>query len=156
MVQVVIIASGWFFTDHRKVISWLTHFFAANTWSPVMYSLMDSDYRFSFLYSICAIIILNFWVINLLVAVVVNTFQSIRAETKKSAFGGELNAKAKRQAGSWSPVNVSRGENRVKKIYEKTQLFWVFLVLVNVVALGSKSDDSSQKFINITGENVHE
>jgi voltage-dependent calcium channel len=117
-----------------------------------MYSLMDSDYRFSFLYSICALIVLNFWVINLLVAVVVNTFQSIRAETKKSAFGGELIAKAKRQGGFGSPVIMTRGENRAKKMYEKTQLFWVLLVLVNVVALGAKSHKSSQRFIDVTGE----
>ncbi len=55
-----------------------------------MYQLMDSDHRAAFLYSITAIVILNFWVINLFVAVVVNTFQSIRADTKKSAFGADL------------------------------------------------------------------
>lgn len=52
-----------------------------------MYLSMDSDYFGSCLYFIVAVVILNFWFINLLTAVVVNTFKVIRAETKQSAFG---------------------------------------------------------------------
>ena len=54
-----------------------------------MYLAMDSDFFSSCLYFLVAVIVLNFWFINLLVAVVVNTFQDIRAETKKSAFGAD-------------------------------------------------------------------
>lgn len=62
---------------------------SVNTWAPVMYMAMDSDFFSSSLYFIVAVVVLNFWLINLLVAVVVNTFQSIRIETKKSAFGAD-------------------------------------------------------------------
>ena len=48
-----------------------------------MYSMMDSEFFSSCLYFIVAVIILNFWFLNLLTAVVVNTFKDIRAETKK-------------------------------------------------------------------------
>lgn len=54
-----------------------------------MYETMDTDYQPSALFFIVAVMVLNLWLMNLLVAVVVNTFQDIRAETKKSAFGGE-------------------------------------------------------------------
>jgi hypothetical protein len=54
-----------------------------------MYSSMDSDYFGSCLYFIVGVIIINFWMINLVVAVVVNTFKDIRASTKRSAFGAE-------------------------------------------------------------------
>lgn len=54
-----------------------------------MYMAMDSDYFVSCLYFLVAAVILNFWFINLLTAVVVNTFKDIRAETKQSAFGAE-------------------------------------------------------------------
>jgi hypothetical protein len=54
-----------------------------------MYETMDSDYQASALFFIVAVMVLNLWLMNLLVAVVVNTFQDIRAETKQSAFGGE-------------------------------------------------------------------
>lgn len=52
-----------------------------------MYSIIDSDFFISCLYFIMAIIVLNFWIINLFVAVITNTFDAIRAETKRSAFG---------------------------------------------------------------------
>lgn len=54
-----------------------------------MYETMDSDFFSSALFFIVAIIVLNLWLMNLLVAVVVNTFQDIRADTKKSAFGAD-------------------------------------------------------------------
>ena len=45
------------------------------------------EYFVSCLFFIMAIIVLNFWLINLFVAVITNTFAAIRSETKKSAFG---------------------------------------------------------------------
>jgi hypothetical protein len=54
-----------------------------------MYRAMDSDFFSSAFFFLVAVVVLNFWLINLLVAVVVNTFGDIRAETKKSAFGAE-------------------------------------------------------------------
>ena len=54
-----------------------------------MYLAMDSDFYSSSLYFLLAVIVLNFWLINLLVAVVINTFKGIRAETKRSAFGAD-------------------------------------------------------------------
>lgn len=52
-----------------------------------MYMMMDADYYVASIFFVVCIIILNFWLINLFVAVITNTFSTIRAETKKSAFG---------------------------------------------------------------------
>jgi hypothetical protein len=60
-----------------------------NTWSDGMFSAMESDYFGSCLYFLVGVIVINFWMINLVVAVVVNTFKDIRASTKRSAFGAE-------------------------------------------------------------------
>ena len=60
-----------------------------NTWTPTMYQAMDSEFFSSCLFFIVAVIVINFWLLNLVVAVVVNVFQSIRADTKKSAFGAD-------------------------------------------------------------------
>jgi hypothetical protein len=70
MIQVVVIAS-------------------INTWSTTMYTAMDSDFFSSSLYFIVAVLVINIWLVNLVVAVVVNTFKDIRADTKKSAFGAD-------------------------------------------------------------------
>ena len=50
---------------------------------------MDTDFFASCLYFLVAVIVLNFWLINLLTAVVVNTFKDIRTETAHSAFGAD-------------------------------------------------------------------
>jgi hypothetical protein len=62
---------------------------AVNSWSNGMFNAMESDYFGSCLYFIVGVIVINFWMINLVVAVVVNTFKDIRASTKRSAFGAE-------------------------------------------------------------------
>jgi len=60
---------------------------SANQWSPTMYAMMDADFFVACIFFIICVIILNFWLINLFVAVITNSFASIRAETKESAFG---------------------------------------------------------------------
>jgi hypothetical protein len=52
-----------------------------------MYSMMDAEFFISCFFFIVCVIVLNFWLINLLVAVITNTFSAIRSQTKKSAFG---------------------------------------------------------------------
>jgi len=52
-----------------------------------MYSVIDSEFFISCLFFIICVVVLNFWLMNLVVAVITNTFSAIRAETKKSAFG---------------------------------------------------------------------
>lgn len=60
---------------------------SANTWTPVMYMTIDADGYLSSLFFILGVIVLYFWLSQLAVAVVVNVFGDIRAETRKSAFG---------------------------------------------------------------------
>lgn len=49
--------------------------------------MMDSEFFVSCFFFIVCIIVLNFWLINLFVAVITNTFSAIRSDTHKSAFG---------------------------------------------------------------------
>ena len=53
----------------------------------MMYSMIDSEFFVSCFFFIVCIVVLNFWLINLFVAVITNTFSAIREETQKSAFG---------------------------------------------------------------------
>ena len=52
-----------------------------------MYSMIDAEYFVSCFFFIVTIVVLNFWLLNLFVAVITNTFSAIREETHKSAFG---------------------------------------------------------------------
>jgi len=52
-----------------------------------MYNMIDAEFFVSCFFFIIAIIVLNFWLINLFVAVITHTFAAIRSATSKSAFG---------------------------------------------------------------------
>ncbi|KAH7886746.1 Ion transport protein-domain-containing protein, partial [Phlebopus sp. FC_14] len=108
---------------------------SANTWSTVMYSIMDSEYFISCLFFITGILVLNFWLINLLVAVITNTFSAIRSDTRRSAFGAApLGPIAEQQEDGWSVVagrHVKR--NGLKVFYTYTRWCWVFLALASLV-----------------------
>ena len=60
---------------------------AVSQFTGPMYSTIDSEYFLSCFFYIICVILLNFWLINLFVAVITNTFSAIRKETRKSAFG---------------------------------------------------------------------
>jgi hypothetical protein len=62
---------------------------SSNNWSQTMYDMIDADYFASCLYFIIGLIIMNFWMANLFVAVITNTFATITAETKHSAFAAK-------------------------------------------------------------------
>ena len=49
--------------------------------------MIDAEFFISCFFFIVCILVLNFWLINLFVAVITNTFSAIRKDTKKSAFG---------------------------------------------------------------------
>jgi hypothetical protein len=60
-------------------------------WAPLMYSIIDAEYFFSCMFFIIAVLVLNFWLINLFVAVITHTFSAIRdGGTRRSAFGAAL------------------------------------------------------------------
>ena len=52
-----------------------------------MYQIMASEYVVSSIFFVFGVLVLNFWLFNLLVAVITNTFSAIRSGTKRSAFG---------------------------------------------------------------------
>ena len=52
-----------------------------------MYSMIDAEFVVSCFFFIIKIIVLDFWLINVFVAVITNIFGAIRSVTNKSAFG---------------------------------------------------------------------
>jgi hypothetical protein len=118
-----------------------------NTWTSTMYSTMAAEYFSSCLFFIVAIIVLNFWLMNLLVAVVVNTFKDIRNETKASAFGADVSMMHQPEwaSGTKKPQEPSW----LLKWYNKTQLVWVILVVVDLVSQAFRDADSSQRQLDL-------
>ena len=52
-----------------------------------MYNMIDSEFFISCFFFVLGVVVLNFWLINLFVAVITNSFAAIRSATQKSAFG---------------------------------------------------------------------
>ncbi|KAF8962909.1 high-affinity cell membrane calcium channel [Flammula alnicola] len=119
----------------------------ANGWSPLMYSMIDAEFFVSCIFFIAAIIILNFWLINLFVAVITNTFSAIRSETKKSAFGAApLIPIDKDQDDGWAIVDGRKAavrSNPAKTIYSYTKWIWVILALTELVLQATRTVDVS-------------
>ncbi|KAG7442714.1 uncharacterized protein BT62DRAFT_1079090 [Guyanagaster necrorhizus] len=120
---------------------------SANGWSPLMYSMIDSEFFVSCLFFIICIIILNFWLINLFVAVITNTFSAIRKETKTSAFGaGTTEQLTDEQDDGWPSADGRQVQykNIAKVIYEHTRYCWIFLALVSLALQASRTVDVSE------------
>ena len=129
----------------------------APQWTPVMYTMIDSEFFVSCFFFIVGIVVLNFWLINLFVAVITNTFAAIRSETRKSAFGAaayvspcsliiflttpRLVPLDKDQDEGWAVVDgrkaISR-PNLAKTIHDYTRWLWVLLALVSLALQASR------------------
>lgn len=118
---------------------------SSNTFTDLLYYTTDSDYLASALFFAVGFVILSLWMVNLLVAVITHTFQVIREESKRSAF-------AVQNIDAVDHENVSsRKDSTLKKIYDKTELFWVVVIAFDLIvqALRSASmDHQRMKFID--------
>ncbi|RDB21766.1 Calcium-channel protein cch1 [Hypsizygus marmoreus] len=130
---------------------------SANGWTPLMYSMIDAEYFFSCFFFIIAVVVLNFWLINLFVAVITNTFSAIRSETKKSAFGAApLEPISDEQDEGWTNSDGRKPSrsNLAKTIYGYTRWCWVLLALASLVLQASRSVevDETHELVMYYGE----
>ncbi|KAI9461510.1 Ion transport protein-domain-containing protein [Russula earlei] len=110
---------------------------SANTWSPLMYSVIDAEFFISCFFFITCLVVLNFWLINLFVAVITNTFFAIRTETRSSAFSAApIQSIIDEQDEAWAtgtdPLRTAR-KNIVREVYENIRWCWVALALASLV-----------------------
>lgn len=106
---------------------------SSNTFSDIMYYLTDSDYLTAAFYYVAGIIVLSFWLIGLLVAVITSSFQIIREESRRSAFQAEPVDEP--QVEEQPPPKV----NPLKRIYDKTHLFWCLIIAIDLIVQAMRS-----------------
>ncbi|KZO97216.1 hypothetical protein CALVIDRAFT_513490 [Calocera viscosa TUFC12733] len=127
---------------------------SANTWSTVMYNMMDADFFVSCLFFIVCIIVLNFWLINMFVAVITNSFAATRAETAKSAFGADVPAPVlnEEKDDGWPSVQGRKVQtNIVRRTYEFVKPGFVVAILVSLVVQAMRTANMSaekEAFLN--------
>lgn len=120
---------------------------SSNTFTDILYYTTDSDYLPSALFFACGFLILSLWLVNLLVAVITHTFQVIREESKRSAFAAQKLDEVDKEDIS------ARRISPLKRIYGKTEWFWVCVITFDLVAQALRSasmGEDRRNFINTT------
>ena len=114
---------------------------SVNTFSNIMYNMMDAEYVVSCLFFIASLIVMSFWLVNLVIAVVTTSFQVIREENQKSAFADNaLRGQSRAQIIPNYPSSLYR------QIYDHSYLLWIALIIIDLIiqAFRTNSMTSSQ------------
>ncbi|PWN44200.1 hypothetical protein IE81DRAFT_340250 [Ceraceosorus guamensis] len=120
----------------------------ANNWSDTMYDIVDTEPFVSCLYFIVAVILLNFWLANLFVAVITNTFATITAETKHSAFADEkieVAAVPKEEENNAMAQYRKRVANVYKQIWGWTKYFWLLAIITDLGLQASQASYNTEE-----------
>ncbi|GAA5915927.1 hypothetical protein JCM5296_002066 [Sporobolomyces johnsonii] len=137
---------AWSFDNIFAALMQVTIVASANTWTTIMFNMMDADFFVSCLFFIACLITLNFWLINMFVAVITNIFGDLRESTHKSAFAAtaavpntdKFDDDRKPHRG------FTRSTSLVRKVYEKTYLVWVAAIVASVGIQAARRVDSSE------------
>lgn len=119
---------------------------SANGWSPNMFDMMDSDYFAASLFFIIGLVVLNFWLSQLGIAIIISSFHDVRAETRRSAFGGKLSAAL------IAPLNAAASivrPSRAAIFYQRSRYLWVALAIASLAARATLSAGSSVSHIRL-------
>lgn len=123
----------------------------SNTFTDIMYYTTDSDYLPAAIYFAFGIVILTFWVMNLLIAVITTSLQVIRDESNTSAFSTEEMQDKEREAREAENRMAMDQESRASVIFDKTYWLWILMILYDLVVMCLRSAAMSQNrenFIN--------
>lgn len=113
---------------------------SANTWTVVMYAMMDTDGYAACIFFIVSLVVLQYWLINLFVAVITSTFSSILDETRVSAFSAERKGG---KATASTIKNVHQGPSFLRRVMDKTRLVWVAAALTGVAVQATRTSTMS-------------
>lgn len=112
---------------------------SANTFSDLMYYTMNSDFLAAALFFTFGIVIMTFWLMNLLVAVITSSFQVIREESKTSAFTAD-----DEQYHFIEEEPVLTRSSPLKRMYDKTFWLWIAIILFDLFVMCLRSSSMSR------------
>ena len=118
---------------------------STNTFSDIMYMLTNTDYLVAALYFAVAIVLLTFWLINLLIAVITSSFQVIREESRSSAFmaqqtDAENEDDEEDSEDSDDRVGKFRREPMLKRLYGKSTYVWIIVIVYGLLVNCTRHD----------------
>jgi hypothetical protein len=123
---------------------------SSNTWSDIMYYLTQSDYLAAAIFFAFGIVILYFWLVNLLIAVITSSFQVIREEGKVSAFTGE---ESEVHSLEHEETETKSKKSTLIRLFRKTRWLWITIIAADLIMQSFRSarmSDSRKNLINNT------
>ncbi|SPO30169.1 related to CCH1 - Calcium channel (alpha subunit) [Ustilago trichophora] len=114
---------------------------SSNNWSQTMYDMIDADYYASCIYFIVGIIILNFWLANLFVAVITNSFATLTARTQRSAFADQK-LQDKPTDDEKQPLAKGRLKSLAvgfKRVWSFTKYLWILAIIFDLGIQASRA-----------------
>ena len=105
----------------------------SNTFTDLMYYITDSDYLIAALFFALGIVILTFWLMNLLIAVITSSFQVIREESQVSAFSTQEEQRPDEPPDEQDEDAALPKQTRAQALYDRTRLIWVLVITYGVV-----------------------
>ena len=130
---------------------------SANTFTDMMYYLMDSDDMAACLFFILAIFVLTIWMMNLLIAVLVSSFEIANEKFKKRKLAKHANESLpiRLVSGYWRYFKVKAAQNelpewsqRCLRVYDFVEPIFISLIMVDLVFRSSITNNSDAEFIN--------
>ncbi|CAO1624241.1 unnamed protein product [Sympodiomycopsis kandeliae] len=121
---------------------------SSNGWSGGMYDMIAADYFASCLYFIVGLIFLNFWLANLFVAVITNTFATISAQTNHSAFSAGSNLDKRLSVQNGAPESkAQRRRKKVANVYKRvwgyTKYLWLAVIVADLSIQATRASDAT-------------
>ncbi|KAI8096858.1 Ion transport protein-domain-containing protein [Halteromyces radiatus] len=120
------------------------------SWTDRMYDMMDAEYFVACLYFIVIVIVMNFWLLNLFVAVINEMFAKVREDSQHSAFTtSKASTVLADVEGGWSfsNENIARTIRR-SLLFEwvaATRPLWILLVVADLVVMAIKNNNMTEK-----------
>ncbi|KAF9942606.1 calcium channel protein [Mortierella alpina] len=108
------------------------------TWTDLTYKIMDAEYSWSSIYFVVVVLIMNFWILNLFVAVINEMFAKIRDDSShNSAFTSDSSTENKNAILHESVHNFTYAAtamfSRRKQWVQSLECVWVIAVIVDLV-----------------------
>lgn len=115
-----------------------------------MYDMMDAEYFVACAYFTIIVIVMNFWLINLFIAVITEMFAKVREDSQHSAFtGSSIKPVLADDEEGWAFDAAREQALKIRKrttlslIVNFTKPFWIFLVVVDLFCMAAKNNDMS-------------
>ena len=109
---------------------------SSNTFTDLMYYLTDTDYLAAALFFAAGIVIMSFWLTNLLVAVITSSFQIIRTESPgQSAFTADTREEP------IAPEDEELKPRGLKGLYDRTYWLWIAVIAFDLIVQCLRSAD---------------